>query len=174
MTWERIPVENWKAQRGHVERYDWAAMMLRPGDVVLDVACGVGYGAEVIHTWGVPVEYHGFDRPGVPHRRFEKFGTFHACDLDTWLPPPPKSADVTLCFETLEHVADPLRLAMLLMATTDRLLIASVPTVPTRHMNEHHLHDFTVSTALELFAGARAVQIEPQPRELSHLFYVTP
>ncbi len=172
MTWERIPVESWRAQRGHVERYEWAAMMMRPGDVVLDVACGIGYGAEVIASWGLEVEYHGFDRSGVPAAQFARHGQFHECDLDAWHPP--ISADVALCFETLEHITDPVRLAVQLLATTRRLIIASVPTVPTKHLNPWHLHDFTVESAAALFEGASSIQIEPQPAELSHLFYVEP
>ena len=172
MTWERIPEESWREQRGHVERYDWAAMMMRPGDIVLDVACGIGYGAQVIDYWNVGVTYHGFDRPGVPAAQFAQFGSFWGCDLDHWHPP--VACDVSLCFETLEHVNNPQRLAAQLLATTRRMLIASVPTVPTRHMNPFHLHDFTVASAKALFAGASRIEIEPQPHELSHIFYVTP
>lgn len=172
MTWERIPVESWQAQRGHVERYEWAGMLLHPGDVVMDVACGIGYGAQVLHSWGLEVDYHGFDRPGVPDPSFRPYGTFHGADLDAWAPP--FSCDVSLCFETLEHIPDPARLARQLLQTSRRLVIASVPTVPTKHANPWHLHDFTVDTARDLFAGASHVHIEPQPRELAHLFYVTP
>jgi hypothetical protein len=160
---ERIPAEGWQAYTGHVVRYRWAASKVRPGEWVNDVACGVGYGAALLG----PVDYHGYDRPGVPDPRFG--GIHHAADLDdpAWRP---EMADVTICFETLEHVRDPARLASVLAATTRRALLMSTPTQPTCHFNPWHLHDFTVEDIPPMFPGFQVAQRWAQPAELSHVW----
>jgi hypothetical protein len=160
---ERIGADGWETRTGHVDRYRWAAGHVRPGERVNDVACGVGYGAALLDG----VDYHGYDRPGVADPRFG--GSFHPADLDdpAWRP---DDADMTICFETLEHVADPARLAATLAATTRRALAVSTPTQPTRHTNPWHTHDFTVEDIPPMFAGFRVVERWAQPAELSHVW----
>jgi hypothetical protein len=47
---ERVSPEMFGRQTaGHEARYALAAGFLRPGDVVVDAACGIGYGA-LMHT----------------------------------------------------------------------------------------------------------------------------
>ena len=164
MVWERIPSDGWREQRGHVERYELAASMIRPGEVVLDAACGIGYGSIVLAENAPTHTYIGVDRDAPDLLAPE------ACivtDLDTW--EPDFRFDVAVCFETLEHLTDPARFARILMRAS-RLILASVPTVPTKASNPYHLHDFTVESALDLFAGAHVLDVIPQPAELSHIF----
>lgn len=165
--WERIPEEVWREQRGHVERYELAAALTFDGEVVLDAACGIGYGARVLTEMDRAVTYHGADLPGVPSPAFANDGTFHGVNLDTW--EPDFDYDVALCFETLEHLANPDRWAAICKRAR-RLVIVSVPTVPTKHANPYHLHDFTVEQVLELLAPATVVDVIAQPHELSHVF----
>ena len=162
---ERIPADDWQSYAGHVDRYVMAADLCRTGDRVLDVACGVGYGAEVIGR-RVQVAYTGVDRPGVVDPRFWPFGAFVAADLDEWAPP--GRYDVGVCFETLEHVGDPARLARLLSDACGRLIV-SAPTVPTAAVNPHHLHDFTLDSLLALFPGRPVLEVVDQRAELSHV-----
>ena len=42
-------------RRDHVARYEWAARQLAPESVVLDAACGVGYGSRVMADAGMTV-----------------------------------------------------------------------------------------------------------------------
>ncbi len=79
-------------------------------------------------------------------------------------------ADVTICFETLEHVTYPAHLAEVLMRTTRRAILVSVPVVPTTHMNGHHLHDFIQDDIPGIFPGFTVVEEWPQPEELSHVW----
>lgn len=162
---ERIPAQDYHSHAGHVARYEWAKGLLQPGDRVHDIACGVGYGAEVL---GSP-DYHGYDVPGVPNLAFP--GTFYEVDLNdkSWFPE--HDSDVTICFETLEHLEDPRHLATVLKATTKRDLLVSVPTQPTRHMNPYHLHDFDVRDIENMFAPWRVRDRWEQPEELSHVWH---
>lgn len=166
MVWERIPAASWRDQRGHVERYELAASMIRPGEVVLDAACGIGYGSVVFAENAPTHTYIGVDREAP-----ELLGPEASiiADLDVW--EPDFSFDVAVCFETLEHLANPARFARILIQA-NRLVLASVPTVPTMASNPYHLHDFTVESALDLFAGAHVLDVIPQPAELSHIFVI--
>lgn len=163
---ERIPEHSWRDQHGHVYRYRLAAGWLNDGEKVYDVACGIGYGAEVIAETK-KVDYLGIDKI-QPSESFAPHGRFlGGVDLDEWVAS--EEWDVTITFETLEHVRFPQRLADELKKAS-RLVVCSVPTRPTRHINEHHLHDFTVQDVLDMFAGCELVHIEEQPAEWSHIF----
>lgn len=163
---ERIPADDWRGHAGHVRRYEYAATIVRPGDTVNDVACGVGYGAALVPPG---VTYYGYDAAGVPDLRFP--GVFHVADLNAagWSP---GEADVTLCFETLEHLHQPAHVAATLAATTRRALVVSVPTRPTMHANPYHLHDLTVDDIPPLFPGFHVVECWDQPDELSHVWHL--
>ncbi len=160
---ERIPLETWQEHAGHCDRYRYAAARVRPGETVNDVACGIGYGAAFL----AHASYRGYDRPGVPVAEFP--GVFYPADLNDpeWAPHP---ADVTVCFETLEHVSDPARLARVLAGATGRAIFVSVPVVPTAHLNGHHLHDFTRADIPPLFEGFTVADEWAQPEELSHVW----
>jgi 2-polyprenyl-3-methyl-5-hydroxy-6-metoxy-1,4-benzoquinol methylase len=163
---ERIAVDDWRAQRGHVYRYELAAQYLLPGERVLDAASGIGYGAQVL-TELVDIHYTGLDKI-EPAEEFKHLGHFHAgVDLANFVPQ--FSWDVSISFETLEHVEDPASLARLLKQAR-RLVILSTPTRPTRHFNPYHLHDFTPDEVLGYFDDWELLHIEDQPEELSHIF----
>lgn len=162
---ERIPAENFHDHRGHVARYRWAGERLNADDVVNDIACGVGYGAALLPV----VRYRGYDKAGVPDVRFP--GAFYAADLDD---PDfmPLDTDVTCCFETLEHVREPQRLAKVIAETTRRSIFVSVPTVPTKHVNPFHLHDFTPEDIPPMFGGWTVREVWHQVEELSHVWWL--
>lgn len=164
-TFERISSDQVDAQPGHVYRYRLALDWIENGQSVIDVACGVGYGAKILAQKNV--EYLGVDKI-APEPEYAQYGHWiHNIDLNTW-----KcyfNFNVALCFETLEHLENPQHLANELMAAAP-LIIVSVPTRPTKHMNEYHLHDFTVDDITEMFGPAELVHLEDQPEELSHIF----
>ena len=162
---ERIPVANWWEHTGHTRRYEWAAAHILPGEVVNDIACGVGYGSALLGD----CRYHGYDRPGVPDRTMF-FGAFHECDLDDRRWSPAIRADVTICFETLEHVHDPKRLAQIVANYTRRAVFVSTPTQPTKHLNPYHLHDFTEDEVPAMFPGFEVAEAWEQPDELCHVW----
>jgi SAM-dependent methyltransferase len=136
---ERIDAATPVAQRwGHEARYRLAAGYLEPGDLVLDAACGTGYGAQILNAHR-DVRYLGLDRVNVfayPDRGAFLLHDLNAGDLRISDP------DVAVCFETLEHLRHPAHLVSELCAHTRRTLLMSVPVVPTTHVNPYHLHDF--------------------------------
>jgi hypothetical protein len=160
---ERIPADSWHEHTGHVARYQYAAEHIRPGETVNDIACGTGYGAQLLRH----AAYRGYDRAGVPDPAMP--GIFHTADLDdlNWAP---QEADVTVCFETLEHVKDPARLAAVIAVASRRAVLVSVPVVPTTQENPYHLHDFTTADIPPLFRGFEVADEWPQPEELSHVW----
>ena len=163
---ERITGKQLPQQAGHVYRYELATAWMRPGDKVLDVACGVGYGAKVIAE-KVSVDYVGVDKI-TPEQEFTSFGRFHCgVDLMTWQPL--EQFDVAVCFETLEHLQDSAHLVSVLKQTK-RIILVSVPTRPTKHVNRYHLLDFTVDDILTMFSDCELLHVEDQPEELSHIF----
>lgn len=163
---ERTPAEGWDEHHGHIARYAFAASRTLPGETVNDIACGSGYGSLIFSGHAA---YCGYDKPGVPSTTMP--GMFRGVDLDDpeWAP---DLADVTVCFETLEHVKDPVRLARVITETTLRAIFVSVPVVPTKHMNPYHLHDFTGNEIPPMFPGFETVTEWPQPEELSHVWYL--
>lgn len=160
---ERIAADAWEQHKGHVARYRYAARHVRDGETVNDIACGVGYGSLFL----LRGPYRGYDRPGAPDSRFP--GSFHAADLNDrgWVP---GMADVTVCFETLEHVKDPAHLAAVICDTTRRAIAVSVPVVPTKHVNPHHLHDFEREDIPPMFPGFGIADEWAQPEELAHVW----
>lgn len=167
----RYPLEALRAERGlhmdmlresgrrsdaHMARYQMASRFVRPGDAVLDVACGLGYGAAMLAETTAARSIVGLDDsrfaveyakacfvPTCPTTSFE-LGDAH--DLSRFQD---GSVDVVVSFETLEHLAEPDRF----LAEAHRVLspggrvVVSVPNDWTdetgRDPNPHHLHVYT-------------------------------
>ena len=162
---ERLDPDEVPKAAGHLYRYELAASYLKTAELVVDVASGIGYGAEIIAR--KPVDYIGVDKI-EPADQFANIGIFFSgVDLDEW--EPDFYWDVSVSFETLEHVVNPERLAGILKRAR-RLIILSTPTRPTKHVNPFHLHDFTVDEVLAMFDDWDLVHLEDQPSELSHIF----
>ncbi len=126
----------------HMERYTLAASLLRPDDVVLDVACGVGYGTAMLAAQCRYV--YGYDNApeAIAYATTHYTGDtsqFTQLDLDDT---PVRACDVVVSFETLEHLQQPQRFLDHAKRAAGRLIILSTPIVPTQEVNPSHLHDF--------------------------------
>jgi 2-polyprenyl-3-methyl-5-hydroxy-6-metoxy-1,4-benzoquinol methylase len=164
-TFERITPDQVDAQAGHVYRYEFARDWVAEAESVLDIACGIGYGAKILAQPGLA--YVGIDKI-EPDAKYKKYGRWvSGVDLNTY--ELDSKFDVAVCFETLEHLQNPQHLADQLMANA-RTILVSVPTRPTKHMNEYHLHDFTVDDVVAMFDKVELFYLEDQPEELSHIF----
>jgi ubiquinone/menaquinone biosynthesis C-methylase UbiE len=98
----------------HVARYTLAAESVRPGDAVLDAACGLGYGSALLHDVAANVTVTGIDisdsaidyaRATFASRRPAL--TFTAADVMRIASYPSASFNVIASFETLEHIPNP-------------------------------------------------------------------
>lgn len=113
-------------RRDHLARYEWAARTLPPGCSVVDLACGVGYGAFILaeaghHVVAIDCDAEAIDyaRTHYGHERIEyRVGSAGEIDLP--------DVDAAVCFETIEHVEDPMPLLRALR-TAAPMLLASVP-----------------------------------------------
>lgn len=145
----------------HLARYEWARGFVKPGDHVLDAACGLGYGTALLWDGTEAARVVGIDssrfavdygrlsfspgRPGVE---------FHVADVESWRGWTQDSLDCIVSFETLEHLEDPCRF----VANACRALrpggrfVCSVPNRwvddSGRDPNPHHRHVFDLSRLL--------------------------
>lgn len=168
MSIERLGEEDWEFNKGHIYRYNLVKKYLTNSCKILDVACGIGYGAKILcEESSVNIEYVGVDKT-KPSNNFLKYGKFiYEIDLNNWTSD--FSWDIGVCFETLEHLENPKNLVEELKKSK-KLIFVSVPTRPSKHFNSFHLHDFTVNDILKFFYGLKLIYIEDQKEELSHIF----
>ena len=118
---------------GHVFRYLMASGFLRPGDVALDAACGIGYGCEILsHVPGARCV--GVDRE--EHADFKLYGnggvSFEVADLTSY--DPKFGYDLFVGFETIEHLPE-LGHYIGIAKRARRWVILSAPVVPTAARN---------------------------------------
>lgn len=95
--------------RAHVARYAYARELIRSGDIVLDAACGAGYGSEMLATYagrvvGLEVSEQALEYAAENHRRSNV--EFHQADLNQPIPWPDRHFDVIVSLETLEHLSN--------------------------------------------------------------------
>jgi len=120
----------------HLARYRWACHHLN--GTVLDAACGIGYGSNILANHGFTVRSVDIDQEaidyGLKHYNHPNI-TFQCLPLDKVLP----LSDCTVAFEIIEHIEDPLPF---LKRVKGRLL-ASVPNedvFPYRNYKFHYRH----------------------------------
>ncbi|APX69368.1 MULTISPECIES: class I SAM-dependent methyltransferase [unclassified Brucella] len=143
--------ESGRRSEGHMVRYDYAASLIRPGDVVVDVACGLGYGSATLAACSLASKVIGIDLDDFAvdyasltyaNSRLE-FRKASAAELNCI---PNQSVDFFCSFETLEHVDDPeavLKEAARILKPSGRVMV-SVPNQwvdeTGRDPNPYHLH----------------------------------
>jgi len=137
-------------ERLHVERYRLAAAFVRQDHVVLDAACGSGYGTQLLadvaaRVVGLDISAHAVDyalqhysRPNVDYRR---------ADLESPIALNDANFDVIVSFETLEHISNQRRLltefhrllktgGLLIMSTPDRDVFQQLAYQSAFHVHE--------------------------------------
>ena len=120
-----VPGEfNDAVEREHVVRYMFAKQHCE-GMTVADIACGSGYGSEILRQVARRVD--GYDREPL-------CGNF-VIDLEkeTWS----QSYDVIVSFETIEHLANP-DLFLRAASETCHTLLISTPIGEFKGYNPHH------------------------------------
>jgi SAM-dependent methyltransferase len=144
----------------HEARYAFAARRL-PAGRVLDLACGVGYGARILaRDAAEPVSVLGVDAsPAAIAYARERYAcsgvAFAVGDATSFADA--AGFDAVVSLETIEHLEDPAAFAARLVSLLrpGGLLVASVPTTPSVDLNPHHRHDFSEASFRRLFARFR-------------------
>ena len=116
-------------RRDHVARYEFAAKELPPESRVLDIACGVGYGAWILAKAGHHVTAVDRSKEAIDYavKFYGHRNIKHVCSfVDGFQIPPNGSFDAVVSFETIEHLEDPLPLLRQWHGYAP-ILIASVP-----------------------------------------------
>lgn len=146
----------------HVARYDWVGG-LADGHVVLDAACGVGWGTAVLaHAGARRVIGVDIDEASLASGRERAGGLaeFVRGDLLA-LPFEDAAFDLVVCFEAIEHVSDPDRALDELrrVLSPDGLLAVSSPNRGVYPPgNPHHLRELT-SEELETLLRQRFAHV---------------
>lgn len=103
--------ESGRRSDGHVSRYVMAAAKIRPGDVVLDAACGLGYGTYVLSALSRGSKFIGVDlEPTSTAYANANFAAgndalqFHTADVTQLQFISDHSIDTVISFETIEHL----------------------------------------------------------------------
>lgn len=143
----------------HVVRYQWASGYIKPGDRVLDAACGLGYGCRIMRHLSDAEQVIGMDgsEKAVNYASKSYSDEPRRIDYRAGLLPealstlPDGSFEVIVSFETLEHLEEPkalLREFRRLLTPGGRLIV-SVPNnwsdETGKDPNPHHLqvYDWT-------------------------------
>ncbi len=105
--YEKIKEDPLGATKEHLDRYQFALGFLKGGEVVLDAACGSGYGSQILakkakKVFGVDASDHAVAFAQKTYT--ENNLSFEVADLNKPLNVPDNSCDVIVSFETLEHV----------------------------------------------------------------------
>lgn len=124
----------------HIFRYEWAKPFCH-GRCVLDYGCGTGYGSFVVsdgaqQVLGFDVSSDALDWADY-YRRLHKNVSFTAVRPD-------ETFDCTICFECIEHVADPIEPLDWIAAHTREFAFISTPEPRAEgKWSEFHTAEFT-------------------------------
>jgi SAM-dependent methyltransferase len=140
----------------HLARYEWTRPLV-VGKVVIDAACGVGYGSRMLAEAGAE-HVNGFDlaADAIKTAREQSSServTFAEADV-TGLPLADASADLYVCYETIEHVPNDGALldeavrvlrpgGTFVVSTPNRVLTNPGITLTDRPFNMHHVREYT-------------------------------
>lgn len=138
----------------HMVRYALAAALVRPGDTVLDCACGLGYGSAILAAQSGGARYIGVDidagSTAYARANFgEQYGIEYVAASATDLSfLDDDSVDLLVTFETIEHLEDydAFLDEALRVLRPDGRIIASVPNLwvddTGNDPNPYHFHAF--------------------------------
>ena len=139
-----VPFFHEGRRRFHLERYRFAARHVE-GREVADIACGTGYGTELLcaegkaaRAVGVDIDAEAVDYAAAVHGRD---GARYVCASADRTGLPDESFDVVVSFETIEHVAEdvPLLDEFSRLLRPGGTLVCSTPNEWPLELAEHHV-----------------------------------
>ena len=150
----------------HKARYHFAVNHLNENDIVLDAACGCGYGSFILSGKANHVFSIDNSKEAIQYAK-KHYYAHNISYLQQEMPVDPEyiltPVDTTICFETIEHVLDPLTMLKQFRNISEKL-ICSVPNEEKMPFSQerfpfHHRH-YTKQEFNELLvaAGWRAIE----------------
>ncbi len=147
----------------HLDRYLFAAPYLR-NKAVADIACGTGYGSELLRKVGSANSVVGVD---IEPQAVDYGSHKHGGEGIRFVCAPGESTglegsafDVVVSFETIEHVADDENLLQEFsrLLRPDGLLICSTPNQWPLHLTEHHVREYDMRSFEEVLERSFAIK----------------
>ncbi|MFO1434308.1 MAG: methyltransferase domain-containing protein [Candidatus Competibacteraceae bacterium] len=109
--------ETGRLSDSHIVRYQFASQYIRPGDTVLDVACGMGYGSYVMRSASLGKYFIGIDNSpyaiGYANSNFasQEYIKYQLVKFpDALVQFPENSFDFVVVFEILQYLEEPIKL----------------------------------------------------------------
>lgn len=146
-------IKNQQLAAEHYQRYLSVSRYVT-GKVVLDAACGEGYGSDLLARTASSVIGIDISDEVIRHAHYTYIRdklTYVMADISD-LPVPDNSVDILISFKTIEHVAEPLQAqflaesrrvlkpaGQLVISTPNRILYSEA----IHEVNPFHVHEFT-------------------------------
>lgn len=166
----------------HMKRYEFAQTFIQKDDVVLDIACGVGYGSKFLSQQRNCVVY-GCDISSETIQYAQENYSFKKVIFQTMNATPLSFSnnffDCIICFETLEHLKN-YTLALeefSRVLKNNGMLIISTPNkeISLKHQseNEYHVNEFTHDEFIKILSDnfkkislySQKLMVEPNLKE---------
>jgi len=142
----------------HLDRYLFAKDFVKE-KVVLDIACGVGYGSFELKKTGAKRVFGGYISKEAVEFAKENYElrdlTFEVMGCES-IPLKDKSIDVVVSFETIEHIPNYLRFLKEAkrVLKKDGIFICSSPnapiTSPFSKLSEYHIKEFSIPELMKM------------------------
>jgi len=142
--------------RRHVERY--ALLRQWMWGNVIDVACGCGYGTNLVSKNPDIKKIIGvdIDKDAIQWAN-KNFATENCSFINSSIEKYKSKADVLISLETIEHLQNPNVLNELAERGEVKEIFVSYPSKKTTHYNKFHYHDFVDSDLQKIFKNFKLV-----------------
>lgn len=151
--------------RMHEERYRFASQFIAGEDTVFDLACGAGYGTDLLSKHAKKVVGIDKSSAAVDYARGKYAGEFCTSDFFEV----EGVADVVVSFETVEHIKAPIQdVVGFLASKAKRLMIFSVP-FQEKPGNPFHYHFDIDEKSMDFLAGYGDLKVYYQEKEPGYI-----
>lgn len=158
----------------HVRRYRYVRNKLK-GKRVLDIACGSGFGMQILSAVArvVAGADYSFEAVNFAKRNFMRNSDGGVQANASSIPFADNSFDAVVSFETIEHLREPVKF----LKEIKRVLVPngqfyiSTPVKKGNRLDRYHFHEYTISEFTKFLSGFFSVEkVEGQRSMLSPLF----